>query len=316
MTVGGASARCPSTHRRFNEPPHWPSAYSTPRDVRMSKHLASLQLPLLLRLAEQRCGPCGASVEVHRLADRRVDAAVRRARRDRWLSSAPAATIGAVASDALRFGWGSVLASPTWSMAILAIRLGEGQWARRRPAGCPPSSLSELCLGVIVVLGFVADQTAEGIVVEFRSLRNSSPAGAVRRASATKAALGAAHAGGVSRRGGVGCSSAIWTGCAARVRRALTGRWPLDPLRRSKRRLRQRTHDYSVNRRGRVARVAGQYRHRPGRPTTGHREPPARPRRRSKRCHRTRTTRSPAPVSRRSSAARSTLTVATLCGRP
>ena len=206
--------------------------------------------------------------------------------------------------------------APTWSMAILAIRLGEGQWARRRPAGCPPSSLSELCLGVIVVLGFVADQTAEGIVVEFRSLRNSSPAGAVRRASATKAALGAAHARGVSRRGGVGCSSAIWTGCAARVRRALTGRWPLDPLRRSKRRLRQRTHDYSVNRRGRVARVAGQYRHRPGRPTTGHREPPARPRRRSKRCHRTRTTRSPAPVSRRSSAARSTLTVATLCGRP
>jgi hypothetical protein len=71
-------------------------------------------------------------------------------------------------------------------MAILAIRLGEGQWARRRPAGCPPSSLSELCLGVIGVLGFVADQTAEGIVVEFRSLRNSSPAGAVRRASATK----------------------------------------------------------------------------------------------------------------------------------
>ena len=80
-------------------------------------------------------------------------------------------------------------------MATLAIRLGEGQRARRRPAGCPPSSLSELCLGVIVVLGFVADQTVEGIVVEFRSLRNSSPAGAVRRASATKAALGAAHAG-------------------------------------------------------------------------------------------------------------------------
>ena len=77
----------------------------------------------------------------------------------------------------------------------VAIRLGEGQRARRRPTGCPPSSLSELCLGVIVVLGFVADQTAEGIVVEFRSLRNSSPAGAVRRASATKAALGAAHAG-------------------------------------------------------------------------------------------------------------------------
>ena len=50
----------------------------------------SLWAPLLLRLAEQHCDRCGVSVEVHRLADRRVDAAVRRARRDRWLSSAAA----------------------------------------------------------------------------------------------------------------------------------------------------------------------------------------------------------------------------------
>ena len=72
----------------------------------------------------------------------------------------------------------------------------------------------------------------------------------------------------------------------------------------------QRTHNYSVNRRGRVP-VARQYRHQPGRPTSGHPVHAPRSRRRSNPCHPTRTTRSLAPHSRRSSAARSTLTVAT-----
>ena len=44
---------------------------------------------LLLRLAERHCDPGGVRVEAHRLVDRRGDAVVRRARRDRWFSSIP-----------------------------------------------------------------------------------------------------------------------------------------------------------------------------------------------------------------------------------
>ena len=95
----------------------------------------------------------------------------------------------------LRFGWGSVLA---------CADLVDGHSRnppRRGTAGPPPTS----GLSPLVPFGTLprrdrgarvrGHQTVEGIVVEFRSLRNSSPAGAVRRASATKAALGAAHAG-------------------------------------------------------------------------------------------------------------------------
>ena len=49
----------------------------------------TLRWPLLLRLAERHCDPGGVRVEVHRLVDRRGDAVVRRARRDRWFSSIP-----------------------------------------------------------------------------------------------------------------------------------------------------------------------------------------------------------------------------------
>ena len=96
--------------RCFDGQSRRPSACSCSRHVRLSKHLASLQVLLLLRLAEQRCGPCGASVEVHRLADRQVDAAVRRAQRDRWLSSAASASFTIVSSVAPQFDCGSGVA--------------------------------------------------------------------------------------------------------------------------------------------------------------------------------------------------------------
>ena len=154
MAVGGASARCPSTHRRFNEPPHWPSACSRPRDVRLSKHLASLQVPLLLRLAEQRCGPCGASVELHRLADRRVDAAVRRAPRDRWLSSIPVAR---------RRGRG--LAAPPRERQCCALLARDDRVARKRLGDCCSPWLS-------ASLGAAADDAAQ-----IAHKRQAGPAG-------------------------------------------------------------------------------------------------------------------------------------------
>jgi hypothetical protein len=78
---GAASTPC-----CFDEPRRWAGRLLEARPSGPSKYFA-LPRPPLLRLAERHRGPGGVRLEVHRLVDRHGDAAVRRARRDRWLSS-------------------------------------------------------------------------------------------------------------------------------------------------------------------------------------------------------------------------------------
>jgi hypothetical protein len=87
--AGGGSAPRPRVRTlMLYEPPRETSACSSPARACVSKHLGGPWWPLLLRVAGAAARPRYAGVEVHRLVDCRGDAAVRRAQRDDWASSA------------------------------------------------------------------------------------------------------------------------------------------------------------------------------------------------------------------------------------
>jgi hypothetical protein len=89
-----------SAHYRCDEPPRRPSACSR-RDRAGSQHAPPTpRWPLLLRLSQRHRGRRGVRVQAHWLVDRRGDAALRRARIDRWLSPVPIISLRSITTTA------------------------------------------------------------------------------------------------------------------------------------------------------------------------------------------------------------------------
>lgn len=131
----------------------------TTQRARPNWHLARLLWPLLLSLAEQHRGPRAAGVKLQRRAGRRVDAAVRHARRDRSCSSSSTLTLGPCRASAFTARAALASACPRLLAVVVLLRRA----ARRMAPTAPVSSPSRCALRPAFALRRASALTASSI---------------------------------------------------------------------------------------------------------------------------------------------------------